>query len=315
MLIYNDFESGRELFLKTRLELFNKGKGDYDKKQFLADPEVRTQFEEQKDEIIKILQGTDFFHGTGAKHYPEKYNGTSIEIKDSLSAFLTEGLIPQYDLFNKNWTKAERSLSFTQLQVYARLYASCFLSEGENLAYEYGSRAFWIRLLLTRMAVNAVTDPLYVKTVAKKKLKRWSGDPDALQEKQELGKDSRFWTRSFRNDDKFIGGLGAFRALEKAKSTIPGNFPVIIGFNNKDINLLPIKYKTISMYEQRTDSIIPPQNFTHIQVPLSNLAQVKKRVQDLGLQVQVIPIEFVELVNSDSSIQQLSRSYSGLKSK
>ncbi len=159
------------------------------------------------------------------------------------------------------------------------------------------------------MAVNAVTDPLYVKTVAKKRLKRWNGDRDALKEKEELSTDSRFWTRSFRNDDKYIGGLGAFRAMEKAKSTISGNYPVIIGFSVKDINLLPIKYKTISMYEQRTDSIIPPQNFTHIQVPLSKFAEVQARIKELGLQIPIIPIEFVELINSDVPIQQLTRAH------
>ncbi len=88
MLIYHDLENGRELFLKMRLELFNKGEGDHDKKQFLADPEVRAKFEAQKNEIIKILMCTDFFHGTGAKHYPEKYHGTSTEIKDALGASL-----------------------------------------------------------------------------------------------------------------------------------------------------------------------------------------------------------------------------------
>lgn len=317
MFLYHDLENAREPFLKARLELLNQGEGELDKYHFLEDPKIREQYEKQRPAIVQILKNTDFFHGTGAKHYKNtgdqedkdkgKYAGTTNEVNDSLGSFLTKGLNPQWDLFNGAWTGVDKTISFTKLHVYARIYASLYLNENEYLGYEYGSRAFWWNLLLTRMAVHGVAD--FVKANAVKTYKKLKGDREVIESKIELHKNAEVWTRGFRKDDKYAGGIGASKAMKKAKSDIAGNFPLIIGFNKEGLNILPIKYRAVEMYELRTDSNIPPRKFTHIQVPLSKVSQVQARVRELGLQIPVIPIEFVELINSDTPIQELTRAH------
>ena len=312
MLIGQDLEVAKELFLKSRLALFHPGDGD--KEIFLGDPEIRKQFESQCAGIKKLLGQSAYFHGTGAFHYKNlgasKYDGTTDEINDSLRSFLTNGIVPQFDLFNEEWTKAGRSISLTKLPIYARIYASLYLNENEKLDYEYGSRAFWWRLLLTRMVVQGVTDPDLMTKAFMDRAKRIfnpKGCPDIVQRKKRKHQQSRAWTSGFRKDDQAADSpLHVFRTMETGKSDIPGNFPVIIGMRSEGVLLLPIKYEAVKSYEYRTDRVIDPANFTHLQVPINKVEEVRKRVKELGLQIPVVPIEFVEIINSDTSIKQLT---------
>lgn len=115
----------------------------------------------------------------------------------------------------------------------------------------------------------------------------------------------KLWTGSIRKDGKYKDD--PFGAMSRAKSDIESNFPIIIGVREDSFKPLPIKFTVMRAYEKRSSEVISSEQFSHLQVPLSKVDAVRQRVQELGLDLPIVPIEFVELIQSEMPLEEVSK--------
>jgi len=175
------------------------------------------------------------------------------------------------------------------------LYASRFMYEAGNLNYEYGSPQFWAFHFAARMLFRAMSE-LFGKRRGREEIPR--------EQRDEIWKETmENWALSFRSDDTYRG-KNLFKVIG-AKSDITGNFPVIVGVRKGEIRPLPMNHPSVALYEHRTDQTITPDRFTHIQVPIDAIPEVSELVRQSGQVIPVIPIEFVELINSQTPFSEL----------
>lgn len=301
MAIRENINSGREFYLSKRLELSNQT----NRESFLV--EHGRLFEKMRSDVERVLRGTEFFHGTGAKHYVnngDKYSGIDYsQANDSLGSFLQNGILPQKDIFNEVFDGSSGTISLTKLNPYARVYASLFLEEGNNLEYEFGSRAFWWRHLLFKMVINSLTDTEFIADKVRGSISRVLNSDKRERYSEERKKRKEMiqkWTSSFRRDEKYA--KKPMGVMEKAKSDIKGNFPIIFGVKPNTVENIPLSIRSVGMYESRTKKPILPETFSHIQVPLRNFEEVQDRIDEAGLSLPVVPIEFTEIIASNTPI-------------
>lgn len=283
-------------------EIYNKSK----KVCFLD--KHRSEFQYARTEIVDILNQTEYYHGTGAYHYEydnTKYEGELKRIQYSLESILSQGIVPQRDFFNDIFeTGSEKTVSLTNLQPYARCYANLFLSEREELQYTYGPSQFWGWVVAARIVIYGAIEK------ARRYIREERGREEPYKSRRDFFWPNyrtmlKGWTRSFRRDGKYEGKNFLF-ALG-ANSDIAGNFGIVIGIKKGIVNPLPIKYKSVALHEIRTDKPISPAEYTHIQVPIRMRAKVKEELIRAGLNIPVIPIEFVELINSELGFSNVLR--------
>jgi len=112
----------------------------------------------------------------------------------------------------------------------------------------------------------------------------------------------RNWTRSFRKDNK--GTQSAWQWLF-AQTDIPHNFGLVIGIKRGVVHPLRIQYPNIAKDEVRTDRSLTPDAFSHIQVPLQFVPKVQLAVQQAGLDIPVVPIEYVALHERKMGVRRL----------
>ena len=86
---------------------------------------------------------------------------------------------------------------------------------------------------------------------------------------------------------------------------IEGNYPVLIGVvaGAKDlIETTSIAHKV----ERRSLKPITLQQFTHIEVPLQNIAETEKVLKDQGVSIPVLPLEFGDIYLADQPLDKLA---------
>ena len=301
MEITKAIDLGKEFYLSKRLALSNPT----NKRGFLD--KHGEFFEKMRSKIKSTLEDTEYFHGTGARHYANnghKYYGIDHnQINDSLGSFLKNGILPQKDIFNEVFDGSSGTISLTKLNLYARVYASLFLEEGNDLEYEFGSRAFWWRYLLLKMVIDSLTDTKFIADKIRGSISRVLDSEKReryLEERRKRKEMIQNWTSSFRKDKKYI--KKPIGVMEKAKSDIKGNYPIIFGIKSGTIETIPLSIRSVGMYESRTKKPISPEAFSHIQVPLKNLEEAQHKVDETALDLPVIPIEFVEIIASETPI-------------
>ena len=248
--------------------------------------EHHKEFERQEADIISLLKQTAFYHGTGAYHYTfkggSKYDGGGRQVSYSLPNILKRGLEPQRDLFNDTFdTGATHSLSLTKNRIYARGYAFLFNYEKDR-PYNYGPFLFWLWPIVLKIMISSLWF----------KLTKTRGE--RLESRKNYRIVSKYWTHSFRKDGKYEG---SFLRCLFASSDIAGNFGFVIGVKHDVIEPLPINnvYKGVGIGETRTGQVIKPSDFSHLQVPLEYMETVKTEMRSAGLNIPVIPLEYVAL--------------------
>jgi len=275
--------------------------------RFLSDLEVAEEFTTTRDHISSLLDGTKYYHGTGAFHYENlgssKYDGTSLyKTTDSLAKLVTNGLEIRHDFYNETMeTGVDSSISLTERRLYARLYAQSFLPEGHELDYEYGSKPFWWNVFLTRMTILEI-ERTGMRELIRSRAKRMK-EPGYAEKAAERSRKAHQWVSSFRNDDKYA--LRPWASVVLGKSTIPENFPIIVGVKEGVFSPLPQKFPGVAAYETRSGVGIRPEHFTHLQVPYAYVGFVREKVNLMGLQAPVVAIEFAELIDSEQSLDRL----------
>lgn len=262
------------------------------------------QFHARK-QIAKLLEQTEYFHGTGRFLYSSngnsKYEGVTDAPHDTLNSLATDGLKPQNDLFADLFTGKEiPTISMTHLRNYARVYADLFSQEGTGLGYEYGTRKFWWNYLLMKMFFDALTDPGHYRRTwqRRKEIKKFK-----MKKRNIYNPDK--WASSFRNDSKYNGST--MRLIQEGKSTITGNYPMIIGIRKGTIKPIPIISRAVRRYETRTDQTISPGQWSYIEVPLRKITETRETLSEVNgkIDIPIIPMEFVELLLSEKPFSEL----------
>lgn len=254
------------------------------------------EYKKNKKLILKILKNTEYYHGTGAYEYiyrKDKYHSFEpSKVKFILRDVLVNGLKPSRDLFNDTFeTGFKKSISLTKNRVYARTYSELFFQDGTDLKYAYGSSFFWNLGVFLRIVFGWIKRRNF-KFIRDKKSKKES----KIARKRFLIM-IKSWSKSFRKDKKYENDIFVF--LSGAKSDIKGNFGVVIGIKKNTVKPIKIDYPNISIDEARVGHVISSKDFTHLQVPLENLNFVEKELKKINSKVPLIPMEFVEMINSD----------------
>jgi len=132
---------------------------------FCEDPEVLAGLEKVRGDIERALTDSEYFHGTGRKHYGFKgdsqYEGIDHDVVvDRLGSLVTNGLVPQTDLFADSFTGDEeaKTVSLSKSRMYSRFYADLHMNENDGYRYEYGSQAFWWSYMLYLMIITGLHD-------------------------------------------------------------------------------------------------------------------------------------------------------------
>ncbi|MFC1810560.1 hypothetical protein ACFLZH_03605 [Patescibacteria group bacterium] len=268
-------------------------------KEFFDDLGIKKLFLEIRLRINHVLEKTEFFHGTGRKSY--KLDGDS-ETQDNLITLVNEGLAPREDIFNDSLFEGEvdSTVSLTRQRMYARCYACMNLPEETDLQYEYGSRKFWITYFFRKMILFGLKD----EKLLGRTIKNWIKTRD---EQAKFIEKSKLWARTIRNDDKYSKKprIGALQLLKSGKSTIPDNHPLIIGIRKGKVDPLENPNPTFAKYEERTSQAIPPKHWSYLGVPLANIEEFNVALEELGLNLDVLPMELVELCMADMDFEKL----------
>lgn len=324
------------------------------KSEFLSDPDIEKRFQGVRAQIDDLLANTEYFHGTGQWHYKlqgdSKYEGVDpYEAVDNLPSFMERGLHPRQDLFAENFVGFDvPSISLSERRMYSRVYADCFMPEGQKLDYEYGPRAFWWEYFLTKMLLDAAKDPSESSIYIQRRKAYWNQwiqkffipedqlknfpfirkfwnflvytfyiKDEAVKKLMERGSHGvkternlvNYWSGTFRNDHVY--DKKPFKLMIHGQSTIERNVPLIIGVKPALVDPLPIKRRPVRRYEARSAHPIPPEHWSYVEAPLKNVEAVRKQIQALGYAIPVMPMEFVELVMSEKPLRLLTTPHKG----
>ena len=237
------------------------------------------EYSANKDYIADLYKKTAYWHGTGRMQYK---NGNVVDILESL--ITAKGLVPEKDKFDLG--KGEMtSTSITNRRMYASLYAKMHDTNDAQLAYEYFPKKFWSNVYLAvvgRLAGNEL----------------FSGT--TVIDKVKMGiKFANNWRNWFK---KIMRHPPLKPSLSKARSDIPGNYPVLLGINDSVSTTSASDY--ISAYETRVDKPIPIDSITHIEVPLSQMGRTIDFLKKKGVTLPIIPMEYGEIFSSQFTPRQ-----------
>ncbi len=257
--------------------------------------EIRDEYGRTRSSLEDLLRNTEFYHGTGRLQYvhdgDSKYEGVQANVQNTFASIVQNGLVPKYDPFAKGMCR-ER-ISLTQNRMYARVYAGMFAHQKEDVLFEYGSRAFWWSSILARMATKTLTDWNEIKRIV-----------DFVQPKSDLLKQCSQWTQSFSKDK--VGPMKAlFSVMAYGMSDIAENHSLIFAIKKDAVSTFPLDSAAASLYESRTKNIIEPGAINHIEVPLSFIADRRQEMKELGFDIPLIPMEFIEMILSERHFSEL----------
>lgn len=249
--------------------------------------ELLLSYEENKQHILSLLGETEFFHGTWAMSYDESWS-----INDSINDILENWIKPNEErLSDFFWISNKENLCLTRIWGYARVYASLFKSEEHGVEWEYKDRKWWIYMLAKEMIKEAIPSVEFWKKSIPRTNLWWKAEIDSFT-----------WNKEWKSDRKSYW----LYTMLYWKSDIASNFPVVIGVKQwADIDLEYPDLLWFRLFEARSISAIDTNNFSHLQVPLSKVDEVKQKLSDLGINIPVLAIEWCEIHDAHTWYTQL----------
>ena len=88
-------------------------------------------------------------------------------------------------------------------------------------------------------------------------------------------------------------------------SDIPGNYPLLFGIAGNDLDLVGT-IPLVHAVEARSLSPVRLENITHLEVPLANVEETRKLLNEKDIQVPVIPLEYADAHMSGIALQELA---------
>ncbi len=289
----------RELIFKIAEPHFSKYKKEKFDEFVTNNPELISEYEEFKGELGKLICQTTYWHGTGRYQYlkrgDSKYEGVpNKETYDVLSKIITEGgLKPHYDPWAEKYIKTPYSISLANNWGYGRMYAHYHMDESKKLLYEIAPINFWYRIIIWIQLTEH-----YFKFALGFFI--WYTFSDSLQ------RQGKVWLSSFRSD---INKKWPFWKILTAQSDISGNYPILFAIKS-GLKTLEIP-KILRFLETRTDQTISFNQLAFIAVPYQNTKDVQKLFLEITHEVEIFPLEFIELYMRQYSLKQImDQSYS-----
>ena len=232
--------------------------------------EVLESFSPQvSDEMLNALDQTQYFHGTGNKQKNE--SGALIE------KISTQGLVPQPDYLNTR--VGLNTTSVTGWAKYALLYA--LLNSGEHNfnwakkpnapAWKTVRNSFFRKLIFSRNCVSF-------------NYLGWLNGVESLLKNKGISvpKSKLGFIRTYLN------------WAEMDTTTSAENFPILIGIKSEIPTLKLADW--YAPYEQRTDKVIPPADFSFLSVPMNQLDRVRSKISTTT-QIPLLSLEHLMLVD------------------
>ena len=261
----------------------------------LVKQEKAAEYQEYLPEITRLYSQTTHWHGTGRFRYERMKDldgARGSAVFDVLAGIInSNGLQPYRD----PWIDSGGStVSLATIRMHSRTFARVHACEKSIFLYELGSIKFWLRLYFVLLFVWLCTDRQAQSTVVRGLLRH------------SFFRDLRIWESAIRRPDtkKKVSILNVFQR-EILLTDIEGNYPVLIGVvaGAKDlIETTSIAHKV----ERRSLKPITLQQFTHIEVPLQNIAETEKVLKDQGVSIPVLPLEFGDIYLADQPLDKLA---------
>ena len=254
----------------------------------LVKKEVEVQYQKYLPEIVNLYGQATHWHGTGRFRY-ERMKDSQYDV---LARILDSGGLQPY---RDPWIDSGgETVSLATVRMLARGFARVHAYEHSIPLYELGSLKFWHRLYFFLLTVWLCSDRQSQSMIIQR-LFRGS-----------FFRDLQIWESAIRKPDtkKRVSILNVFQRCA-AVSDIKENYPILIGVvaEAKDlIETTPIAHK----FEQRSLQPITLQQFTHVEVPLQRIAETEKVLNDHGVSIPVIPLEFGDMYLADRSLDELA---------
>jgi hypothetical protein len=208
----------------------------------------------------------DYWHGTGRYQYS---NG---EVVDVLKGIAEQGaLLPNYDAFDLN--RPMTSVSLAKQRMYARAYADMH-GQGSGETDRHGSSLFWASIYLGDIAVEAAREAEAWKPIGYKRMM------DHLR----TGSAAEWYKKVTRTNTSVVDLYGS-------GSDIEGNYPMLFGIRT-GIDLTDTS-RAVGLHEVRTESSIPLDLVTHVEVPRGRVEETR-----VIIGIPVIAIEDGEAYSS-----------------
>lgn len=236
-------------------------------------------------EIQTLYSSVWRWHGTG--RYEHRNDS---EIVDVLHMILKDnGLLPQPDTID-HITGPSDSISTARSRMYARPYADMHQDRDQPLSYRYGKPSYWGKYFMSPVPIEvAIEGKLWNKK------NREEASPEVYSGMQR-------WRDKV---NKTPHTLGLYNALDEG-SDIAGNYPILIGLKEMAFEEGPIS-KTLARHESRSTTNITIDSFTHIEVPLNKVDEVRQILeQNNQTNLPVIPIELGEYYCSQFEFSDLA---------
>lgn len=249
--------------------------------------EVLLSYEANREFVSGVLVETEFFHGTGAMCYDESWS-----VNDAINRILEEWIVPNEErLSNFFGISQSENVCLTRLWSYARVYASLFKSKEQGVEWEYKDRKWWIYMLAKEMIKEAIPSKEFWKKFISRTHLWWKAEINSLT-----------WNKEWKSNRKSYW----LYTMLYWKSDIENNFPVVIWvkkWQNIEIECPDLLW--FRLFESRSISSINPEYFSHLQVPLTKVEEVKEKLQEIWVDIPVLAIEWCELHDSQIGHMQL----------
>lgn len=236
--------------------------------------QLRAEFGEEYQEDLPQVQSlyslTNFWHGTGRfQHAP---NG---EIKDVLGGIINVGAVtPFLDKFDFSKKENTGSISVAPSRMYARDYARMYFPKGVDIENLYGK--VWSKRVALGSGVRLLVAPRIFRRM--------------IRDRKQIERDANEWIS--RVTSEAIPRKIVLRKPLSVRTDIADNYPILFGI--KGDQLESQKTPGYLAYERRISRPILISELTHLEVPYANVEQTRQMLEERGISLPVIPIEFGE---------------------
>lgn len=227
-------------------------------------------FQNSVKDLTKVYKNVWRWHGTGRFQYK---NGKVVDVLENI---LKEGgLVPHRDPLD--YTRGEMySVSTSPSRTYSSLYAQLHYESGKRFRPFNQTAYGWLFYMIEIVKASFRHDRRLLKK-------------DFRIQNNLTGKDTEYFHKKYTREKVYRRDM-----VNGGVSDIKGNYPVIIGIKEKTFQEAEIA-EVLRKHESRSETTISINDFTHIEVPVDNVKEMKYLLKKHGLvNLPVYAIEFGE---------------------
>lgn len=263
-------------------ELLDRKIADYVREEGAPSERVRTAYRNEKVVMTELFGMPEqpkrnfFYHGTGALKYAgEKYAAGGTEREKTVSVLeriCADGLRPHFDQWAP--TKDASSVSLAESYLYAKWYASKYMSDGNAPEWQLGDPNDFFPFFVYDSFKRDFFEPKHWPETGAYLAKHGKAMQRMSQERTGAGRNraDRFvrWLSSFHSD---MHTFKDFNDQLDAHSDIPNNFGVILCIDKAQVDA-ENNHLILGVHEQRAVQHITPSMIRAVGVPLRHVEEV-----------------------------------------